>query len=74
MLTQLRASSPKYNKAITFVNVDWDTFKDKPVTTKRKVPRRSTFILYKGGKEVARSVAATEEAVIKAILDKGASR
>ena len=31
MLSKLRVSSPKYNKAITFVNVDWDTFKDKPV-------------------------------------------
>ncbi len=73
MLSKLRASSPKYNKAITFVNVDWDTFKDKPVTTKRKVPRRSTFLLYMRGKEVTRLVAATDEAVIKAMLDKGAA-
>ncbi|MGE3245384.1 MAG: thioredoxin family protein [Beijerinckiaceae bacterium] len=71
MLSRLRASSPKYNQAITFVNVDWDTFKSQPVTVQRKVPRRSTFLLFVKGKEVERLVAATDEGVLKAMLEKG---
>lgn len=69
MLKKLRASYPEYNKAITFILVDWDTFRDKPVTTSRRIPRRSTFVLIKGGKEVKRLVAVTSEQAIKALLD-----
>ena len=69
MLKKLRASYPDYNKAITFVLVDWDTFGRHRVTTSRKIPRRSTFVLIKGGKEVKRLVAVTSEKRIKALLD-----
>lgn len=72
MLKKLRASYPEYNKAITFILVDWDTFRDKPVTTSRRIPRRSTFVLIKGGKEVKRLVAVTSEQAIKALLDQAA--
>ena len=70
MLQRLRESLPQYNKAITFVLVDWDTFKNDEVTTSRKIPRRSTFVLIKGGKEVDRLVAETGEARIKEMLDR----
>jgi hypothetical protein len=70
VLQKLRESSPKYNQAITFVLVDWDLYKDDEVTTGRKVPRRSTFVLIKGGKEIDRLVAETNEARIKEMLDK----
>ena len=69
MLQRLRESLPQYNKAITFVLVDWDTFKNDVVTTSRQVPRRSTFVLIKGGKEIDRLVAETGEERIKAMLD-----
>lgn len=69
MLQRLRESLPQYNKAITFVLVDWDTFKDDEVTTSRKIPRRSAFVLIKGGKEVDRLIAETGEERIKAMLD-----
>ena len=69
MLQRLRESLPQYNKAITFVLVDWDIFKNDEVTTSRKIPRRSTFVLIKGGKEVDRLVAETGEERIKAMLD-----
>ncbi len=71
MLRELRASSPKYNKRITFFLVDWDTYKSHRVTTSRKIPRRSTFVLIKNGKEVGRLVAATGKGTIKALLNKG---
>ena len=70
MLKQLRASSPKYNKATTFMRVDWDTYKRHSVATSRRIPRRSTLVLIKGGKEVGRLVAVTSVAAIKKLLDK----
>ncbi len=70
MLQRLRESQTNYNKAITFVLVDWDTFKDHEVTTGRQIPRRSTLVLIKGDKEIERLVAETDEARIKAMLDR----
>lgn len=69
MLKKLRASYPQYNKAIRFILVDWDTYKNHPVTTSRKIPRRSTMVLIKGGKEIDRLVAQTAEDDIKDLLD-----
>ncbi|MFY0610675.1 MAG: hypothetical protein JXQ99_04035 [Hyphomicrobiaceae bacterium] len=59
-----------YNKAVTFMRVDWDTYKRHSVTTSRRIPRRSTFVLIKGGKEAGRLVAVTSEASIKGLLQK----
>ena len=50
--------------------VDWDTYESRDVTTSLAIPRRSTFVLIKGGKEVGRLVAATNMSAIKALLDK----
>ena len=71
MLNKLRESEPKYNQSITFVLVDWDTFKKHEVTTSRKIPRRSTLVLIKNGEEVERLVAQTSEEKIKTLLDIG---
>ena len=70
MLKELRASNSQYDKSITFVLVDWDTFSLHDVTISRNVPRRSTLVLVTGGKE-SRLVAETSEQKIKALLDKG---
>lgn len=67
MLEKLRAS---YAKDITFMRIDWDTYKNHRVTTSRSIPRRSTLVLMKNGKEVGRLVAATSEDAIKRLLDK----
>ncbi len=74
VLAQLRESNPQYAKAITHMTVDWDAFGTHPVSTSRKIPRRSTLVLIKGGKEVARLVAETDEAKIKAMLDKAVAK
>ena len=70
MLQQLRVSHPQYNKSITFILIDWDTYKNSDVTTSRKIPRRSTMVLIKGGDEVGRLVAQTSEQKIKGLLHK----
>ena len=71
MLKKLRASDPEYDKSITFVLIDWDTFSEHAVTTSRKIPRRSTLVLINGGMEFGRLVAQTSERKIKALLDGG---
>ena len=68
MLEKLRASNPKYDEAINFVLVDWDTFRSHAVTTSRRIPRRSTLVLIKGGREKW-LVAKTGEQKIKELLD-----
>lgn len=70
-LTKLIDANPAYAKKITFVRVDWDTYKSEPVSTERQIPRRSTLIVLRGNKELGRIVAGTSEADIKALLDKG---
>ena len=74
MLKKLRAGYPEYNKTITFVLVDWDTYKNFEVTTSRRIPRRSTMVLIKDGKEIDRLVAETNERKIKALLIKGVAQ
>ena len=71
VLKKLRASYPQYDKSITFVLIDWDTFGSHAVTTDRKIPRRSTMVLIKAGTEIGRLVAQTSEQKIKALLDNG---
>ena len=71
VMTRLRTENPAYDRAITFVRVDWDLYSDDPIATRYKVPRRSTLILLKGRRELGRIVAGTAKAQIKALLDKG---
>ena len=70
MLKKLRAGYPQYDKSITFILIDWDTFGSHAVTTSRNVPRRSTMVLIKGGTEIGRLVAQISEQKIRALLDK----
>ena len=74
MLKKLRAGYPEYNKTITFVLIDWDTYKNADVTTSRMIPRRSTMVLIKDGKEIGRLVAQTNERQIKALLIKAVTQ
>ena len=74
MLKKLRAGYPEYNKIITFVLVDWDSYKDSDVTTKRRIPRQSSMLLIKDGREIRRLVAKTDEREIKALLDRALTR
>ncbi len=70
-INQLRAENPRYDEAMTFVQVDWDRWSKEPVTTSRKIPRRSTLLVLKGDKELGRIVAGTSTSQIKALLDSG---
>ena len=71
MLKKLRASYPKYNNSIRFVLIDWGKFSAHDVTISRKIPRRSTLVLFKDRTEIGRLVGETSEQKIKGLLDKG---
>ena len=45
VINALRADDPSYDAGITFVKVDWDTYKADDVTVFRGIPRRSTLIV-----------------------------
>jgi len=69
VIDALRANNPAYDKAITFVNVDWDTYKNQPITLKNNIPRRSTLIVLKGDAELGRIVAGTSKRQIGKLMD-----
>lgn len=68
VIAALRAENPAYD-AITFIDVDWDTWKDGLLVAEMNIPRRSTLVAMKGKAELARIVADTSRPAIKALLD-----
>ena len=65
----LRAENPAYDKAISFIDVDWDEYKRADLTKALRIPRRSTLVVLKGDKELGRIVAGTARGQIKALMD-----
>lgn len=70
VIGQLRGQNPAYNKAITFVRVDWDFYRGDKIRTDHNIPRRSTLILLRGDVELGRIVAGTSTEQIQSLLDK----
>jgi thiol-disulfide isomerase/thioredoxin len=71
VINALRAADPVYDNSMTFVKVDWDTYKNHEVTVFRGIPRRSTLIVLRGEQELGRVVAGTSESQIKVLMDSG---
>jgi thioredoxin 1 len=71
VINALRATDAAYDENLTFIKVDWDTYKSAAVTTDRNIPRRSTLIVLRGDNELGRLVAATSQSQIKALMDRG---
>jgi thiol-disulfide isomerase/thioredoxin len=71
VINALRDQNAAYDSAMTFVKVDWDTFKKDNVTVSRNIPRRSTLIVLRGDEELGRIVAGTSESQIKKLMDLG---
>ena len=69
VMDALRAENPEYDANITFIKVDWDTYKNAAITVMNNIPRRSTLIVLKGEDELGRVVAGTSRAVIKDLMD-----
>ena len=71
VINGLRAANPAYDDAMTFVKVDWDTYKNADIRMFHDIPRRSTLIVLRGEDELGRIFAGTSETEIKALLDTG---
>jgi hypothetical protein len=63
----LRDGNPAYH-AVSVMRVDWDTYRDAEITRRLAVRRRSTLVMFAGGKEVGRVVAETGRAPIEALF------
>jgi thioredoxin 1 len=70
IMSDLRAANPRYDAELTLIRVDWDTHGTGPLSRAMQVPRRSTLIALRGQTELARIVAGTGQAEIKALMDK----
>lgn len=68
-IRELVNENPEYAQQITFVLVDWDTYKKADITKALRIPRRSTLVALKGDEELGRVVAKTGRRPIKALLD-----
>ena len=71
VVNNLRSSNPAYDQAMTFVRVDWDTYRTHEVAVRRSIPRRSTLLVLKGNQELGRIVAGTSATEIRLLMDKG---
>jgi thioredoxin 1 len=69
VISDLRASDPAYDAAITFITVDWDEYADAQISRVLAIPRRSTLVALKGREEIGRIVAGTSRGDIKALMD-----
>jgi thioredoxin 1 len=70
IMSDLRAANPRYDAELTLIRVDWDEHGTGPLSRALQVPRRSTLIALRGQTELARIVAGTGQAEIRALMDK----
>ncbi len=67
----LREANPAYDSAMTFIRVDWDTFRNADLATRLEIPRRSTLVVLRGEVELGRIVAGTSRSAIQNLMDLG---
>ena len=67
-MTALKAENPAY-EAITYIDVDWDTYGRSDLTRDMNIPRRSTLVALKGDVELGRIIAGTGKSQIKELMD-----
>ncbi len=69
----LRAANPAYDTAITFVDVDWDTYKNSEVAKQFGVRNRGSLVLLRGDKVIAQTSTHSTKDALKEMLDKAAT-
>lgn len=69
VIAGLMADNPDYGRKIRFIVVDWDEYGEGELSRALKIPRRSTLVALMGREEIARIVAGTGNAEIKALFD-----
>jgi thioredoxin 1 len=69
VIEALKSENPAYEEAVSFIDVDWDTYRDDSLTKSLNIPRRSTLVVLRGDKELGRIVAGTSRKDIKGLMD-----
>jgi len=69
VIQALKAENPTYEQAISFIDVDWDTYRRAEITRRLAIPRRSTLVVLRGEEELGRIVAGTSRSQIKGLMD-----
>jgi hypothetical protein len=54
---------------VKLVTVEWDVYKNDPISSKLRVTRQSTMVMFNKGTEVARTVSATSKADIAPLFN-----
>jgi hypothetical protein len=70
ILGGLRSKGQPY-AGLTELAMDWDKYRGSKIAKELRIPRRSTLIMFGGGKEAGRIVAGTSAGSIKRLIDKG---
>jgi len=60
-------------QAVTVMKVEWDKFRDDPITKALDVRRQSTLIMFRDGAEIDRLIAGTSKEAIEALFIKAVS-
>jgi thioredoxin 1 len=69
----LRDENPAYDKTITVVDVDWDTYKKTELTEKYGITNRGSLVFLRGDKVIAQTYSHSSKADLKAMLDQAAA-
>jgi thioredoxin 1 len=69
VIDALKAENPAYEQTISFIDVDWDTYRNDKLTKSLNIPRRSTLVVLRGKSELGRIVAGTSRKDIKKLMD-----
>ncbi|MEL7114972.1 MAG: thioredoxin family protein [Pseudomonadota bacterium] len=68
-MAALKGANPAYEQSISFIHIDWDTYRSAEITQRLNIPRRSTLVVLKGDQELGRIVAGTSQSRIQELMD-----
>ena len=69
----LRDANPAYDKTITVVDVDWDTYKNPALTEKYGITSRGSLVFLRGDKVITQTYTHSSKADLKAMFDQAAA-
>ena len=69
----LRDANPAYDKTITVIDLDWDTYKRTDIANKYGVTDRGSLVFLRGDKVIAQTYSHSSKADLKALFDQAAA-
>ena len=69
----LRDGNPAYDKTITVVDLDWDTYKKTDIAKQYGVTDRGSLVFLRGDKVIAQTYSHSSKADLKVLFDQAAA-